>query len=58
MHIFLATTKREIHAQLLGVPSGAQYGGRLFVVRSKREGDTPQFLPEVFAVAGSSPGGI
>jgi hypothetical protein len=58
MHLFLATIKRKVPDQLSGVPSGAKHEGTLLIMCSEREADTPQFLTEVFAVEGSSPGGI
>jgi hypothetical protein len=58
MHLFLATFESEVPTQHSRVPNRAQQGGRFLIVRSEREGDTPQFLPEVFAVKGSSPEGI
>jgi hypothetical protein len=60
MYLLLATNEREVPTQLSRVPSGARHGGRFLLVFSEGEGegDTPQFLPEVFVVEGSSSGGI
>jgi hypothetical protein len=54
MHLFLATTKREVFAQLPGVPSGARYGRRCSILCSKGERNASQFLPKVLAA--ESPG--
>jgi hypothetical protein len=58
MHLFLIAVKRKVPAQVSGVPGGAQHKGRLLIMFSEREGDTPQFLSEVLAVESPSPGGI
>jgi hypothetical protein len=58
MYLFLAAIKRKFPAQFLGVPSGAQHGGRLLIVCLEREGYTPQFLLEVPEVESPNPGGI
>jgi hypothetical protein len=42
MHIFLATPKRKVFAQLSKVPSGARHGGRFYILCSEKEGDTVQ----------------
>jgi hypothetical protein len=58
MHLLLATAERKVPAQLSRVPSGAGLRGRFSVVHSKKERNTPQFLPKVFTDEGSSPRGI
>jgi hypothetical protein len=58
LHLLLATTERELHAQLSRVPNGARLRRRFSVVHSKRERNTPQFLPKVFIDEGPSLGGI
>jgi hypothetical protein len=50
--------ERKVSIKLSRVPSRTRLRGRLFVVHSEREGNTPQFLLKVFAIEGSSPGSI
>jgi hypothetical protein len=58
MHLLLAIAEREVPTRLLRVPSGARLRGRFSIMHSKRERNTPQFLPKVFTDEGSSPGGV
>jgi hypothetical protein len=54
----LAIAEREVPTQLSRVPSGAQLIRRFSVMHSKRERNTPQFLPKVFTDEGPSLEGI
>jgi hypothetical protein len=56
MYLFSTAVKRKVPAQLSGVQSGARHKGRLLIMCSEIEGDTP--VPEVPAVESPSPGGI